>query len=59
MTLWYFEKRLGLPVPDDIARHAEDVGFPDIESFYRAVWREWIHVTRGDGPDGAVAERGD
>ena len=56
VTLWYFEKRLGLPVPDDIARHAADVGFSDIESFYRALWREWIHVTRGDGQDGARPE---
>ena len=53
VVLWYFEKRLGTPVPDDIARHAEDAGFADIESFYRAVWQEWIHVTRGDRPDGA------
>jgi hypothetical protein len=53
VTLWYFEKRLGLPVPEDISRYAADVGFPDIESFYRALWREWIHGTRGDRPDGA------
>ena len=35
-----------------------DVGFPDVESFYRALWREWVHVTRGDRPDGAPPERG-
>ncbi len=52
LTLWYFEKRLGVPVPDDIAQHAVDIGFPDTGSFYRALWREWIHVTRGDTPDG-------
>ena len=56
VALWYFEKRLGVPVPDDIAQHAEGVGFPDIESFYRALWREWIHVTGGDRPDGARPE---
>jgi hypothetical protein len=59
LTLWYFEKRLGLPVPDDIARHAADVGFPDIESFYRALWRESVHVTRGDRPDAVPRERED
>src|SRR5262245_31282110 len=50
VTLWYFEKRLGLPVPDDIARHAADVGFSDVEAFYRVLWREWIRVTRGGRP---------
>jgi hypothetical protein len=59
LTLWYFEKRLGLPVPNDIARHAVDVGFPDTGSFYRALWREWAHVTRGDWPDGGSRERED
>ena len=53
LTLWYFEKRLGAPVPDDVAKHAVDIGFPDTASFYRALWREWIHVTRGEGADGA------
>jgi len=59
VTLWYFEKRLGLPVPDDIAQHAADVGFPDTGSFYRALWREWIHVTRGDCPGPGRRERED
>jgi hypothetical protein len=57
LTLWYFEKRLGLPVPDDVAKHAVDIGFPDTGSFYRALWREWIHVTRGDGLDGTPRDR--
>jgi hypothetical protein len=56
VALWYFEKRLGIPVPDDIAQYAVEVGFSDIESFYRALWREWIHVTGGDRPDGARPE---
>jgi hypothetical protein len=59
VTLWYFEKRLGLPVPDDIARHAADVGFADLTSFYRAIWREWVHATRGDRPDGGPRRRED
>jgi hypothetical protein len=59
VMLWYFEKRLGLPVPNDIARHAVDVGFPDTGSFYRALWREWAHVTRGHRPDGGPDERED
>ena len=57
LTLWYFEKRLGVPVPDDVAQHAVDIGFPDAASFYRALRREWIHVTRGDGPDGIPRDR--
>jgi hypothetical protein len=57
LTLWYFEKRLGLPVPDDIVQHARGAGFPDVESFYRALWREWAHVRRGERPDGAPRER--
>jgi hypothetical protein len=59
VTVWYFEKRLGLPVPDDITQHAAAVGFSDTASFYRALWREWVHVTRGDGPDGRPRERED
>jgi hypothetical protein len=57
LTLWHFERRLGLPVPDDIAQHAAEVGFPDTASLYRALWREWIHVTRGDRPDGDPRDR--
>ena len=56
VALWYFEKRLGIPVPDDIARYAVEVGFSDIESFYRALWREWVHVTGGDRPGAARPE---
>lgn len=59
VTLWYFEKRLGLPVPDDIAKHAADIGFPDTGSFYRALWREWLHVTRDDRPDDGPRDRED
>ena len=59
VTLWYFEKRLGLPVPDDIARHAAAVGFPDTASFHRALWREWVYVTRGDRPAGGARGRED
>jgi hypothetical protein len=57
LTLWYFEKRLGLPVPDDIARHAVDIGFTDTASFYRALWREWIYVARGDGSGSIPSNR--
>jgi hypothetical protein len=57
LTLWYFEKRLGVPVPDDIAKHAVDIGFSDAASFYRALRHEWIHVTRGDGPDSIPRDR--
>ncbi len=42
--LWYFEKRLGRPTPDDIADFARRVGFETLAAFDAAVHREWAFM---------------
>jgi hypothetical protein len=37
---WFFEQRLGQPVPEDLDRHARDSGFADVDALRRAVLRE-------------------
>ena len=39
---WYFERRLGRPLPDDIEAAAHAFGFEDRKEFYRAVLREYL-----------------
>jgi hypothetical protein len=45
LTAWYFEQRLGVPVPDDIAAYGAEIGFADLDAFYRALLREYVYVT--------------
>jgi TfuA-like protein len=40
---WYFEKRLGRPVPSDLARYSRVVGFADENSFCRVILREYCY----------------
>jgi len=42
---WYFEERLGLPVPKDVGRYARENGFEDELSLRRAVLREYCYLT--------------
>jgi hypothetical protein len=51
LRLWYFEKRLGRPMPDDVAGCAARVGFTDISAFDAAVHREWLFAS--SSPDSA------
>ena len=44
LRLWYFEKRLGLPVPDDFNRYVSRIGFEDASSFDDAIYREWLYL---------------
>lgn len=44
LRLWYFEKRLGRPMPDDIADFARRIGFEDVSAFDAAVQREWLYL---------------
>lgn len=39
--LWYFESVLNRPVPDDLARYAQDLGFSGGKALDRAVLREF------------------
>lgn len=41
LRLWYFETRLGRPLPDDIGAFARDLGFADLNEFDDALQREW------------------
>jgi hypothetical protein len=45
---WYFERRLGQPLPDDIDAAARELGFADRADFDRALRREWLYSTRGE-----------
>jgi len=42
LRLWYFEKRLGRPAPDDIADYAARAGFAGASALDAAVYREWL-----------------
>jgi hypothetical protein len=44
LRLWYFEKRLGLPMPDDVNDFATRIGFKDVSAFDPAVYREWLYL---------------
>ena len=41
---WYFERRLGQPLPDDIDAAARELGFADRADFDRALRREWLYL---------------
>src|SRR5262249_53144395 len=45
LTVWYFEKRLGSTIPDDISAYATGIGFADLDAFYRALAGEHRYVT--------------
>jgi hypothetical protein len=42
--IWYFEKRLGRPTPDDIDAFARGLGFRNIRQFDIAIYGEWAFV---------------
>jgi hypothetical protein len=43
---WYFESRLGRPVPPDVGPFARGVGLEDEAAFRRAVLREFLYSSR-------------
>jgi len=43
LLAWYFEARLGQPVPDDIEAAARELGFADRGDLHRALLREWLY----------------
>ena len=45
MRAWYFERRLGQPLPDDIDAAARELGFADRADFDRALRREWLYCS--------------
>jgi hypothetical protein len=57
LRAWYFEQRLGRPLPDDIDAAARELGFVDRAELDGALRREWLYcdgaarITGGDAPD--------
>jgi hypothetical protein len=49
LRAWYFGKRLGQPIPDDIDAAARELGFADRTDFDRALRREWLYCRRFEG----------
>ncbi|HUF55362.1 MAG TPA: TfuA-like protein, partial [Thermohalobaculum sp.] len=43
LRLWYFERRLGRPMPEDLAGHARTLGFADVREFDDALRREYVY----------------
>jgi hypothetical protein len=50
LRAWYFERRLGRPLPDDIDAAARELGFANRADFDRALRREWLYLGYGDFP---------
>ena len=44
---WYFTRRRGTEIPDDLASYARSCGFPDEQAFRTAVRDEYRHVQPG------------
>lgn len=44
LRLWFFEQRLGRPVPDDMAGYLRDLGIESPTDFDSAVRREWLYL---------------
>jgi hypothetical protein len=44
LRLWFFEQRLGRPMPDDIEAFAHELGFVNLAEFDGALRREWLYL---------------
>ncbi|WP_437826581.1 TfuA-like protein [Sorangium sp. So ce1153] len=47
---WYFEERLGQPIPRDVAAYARAAGFADVDSLRRALLREASYLRWTEKP---------
>jgi hypothetical protein len=45
LRLWFFEQRLGLPLPDDVAAYARRLGFAGLAEFDSALARERLYLS--------------
>jgi hypothetical protein len=43
LRIWYFERRMGRQLPDDIGAFVRQLGFSDLNEFDNALRREWLH----------------
>ncbi len=44
LRLWFFEQRLGRPVPDDLGAYLRDLGIESAADFDSALRREWLYL---------------
>lgn len=52
LRAWYFEQRLARPLPDDVERSAQNLGFASTTDFDRAVLREYLYsMHKGDAQE--------
>ena len=49
LLAWYFEARLGQPMPDDIEAAARELGFANRGDLHRALLREWLYCRAEHG----------
>lgn len=49
LRVWYFEDRLGVPIPEDTDTVAAALGFESAEDFYGALRREWMYTRKTGG----------
>jgi hypothetical protein len=55
LRAWYFEQRLGRPLPDDIDAAARELGFIDRSELDGALRREWLYCDGATRMNGGAA----
>jgi hypothetical protein len=55
LRMWFFEHRLGRPMPDDFEDFADGLGLSSAAEFDRALWREWLYSRQDGRPEPAFA----
>jgi hypothetical protein len=43
LRLWYFARRVGRPMPEDLGAFVRELGFSDVADFDSALRREWLY----------------
>jgi hypothetical protein len=51
--VWFFERRLGRSMPEDVAQFARELGFATLADFDSAVQRERLYLQTGENAGGA------
>ena len=51
LRAWYFENRLGRPLPDDLDQFAQRLGFANRKDFDRALLREYLYLQHKEQRD--------
>jgi hypothetical protein len=56
LRMWFFEHRLGRPMPDDPEDFAHGLGLASAAEFDRALWREWMYSRQDGRPEPASTD---